>query len=577
MKAACDSELLRLYAERKQEAAFATLVRRHADLVYATAVRFVADRHLAQDVTQSVFVALAHNARRLATRTNLASWLYVTSRNLAAKSVRTEVRRRAREKAAVSSEPNASGSDRSWEQIDPHFDAALADLNEGDREALLLRFFENKTAREIGERLGSSEEAAQKKVTRALDRLRQSIARRGVALPAAVLGGAISSHAATAAPAGFSQTLASQALAKAAATPALTIFIQTAKLMGPIKFNSLATAAAVVACLSLGGAGFIAGRKGAEKHRKAVKWQSAIQEAPREIPASANPTFATGALASAPGVDTASRQSVTDIMSTAAMHFRATGTLPDAWAKGYVALQELRPEDLEAALRELASYRGEQHVFETLAPPLMGLWARRDGPAALGFAMANVGERSLAVTLEHVARGWATHDPAAALAWFQETAASGQRPIPDGSWQWIPKPIFSEWAARDPKAAFDGLSRLDFAQQDAARFGIAAAATEPETRPGILSALETLPDENLKRRVAETVAAQWARVEPQAAARWAERLAFDNPGDRMSVLAEIAEEWWPVDPDATGRWVLANAPAEFRDLVVSAIANRARR
>src|SRR5262245_55395489 len=110
----------------------------------------VGNTQLAEDVTQAVFLALAQSAHLLADRPSLAGWLHTTARNLAAKTVRSEVRRRAREQEAVtmnellSSAPNAV-----WEQIAPQLDEALGELPDGDREALLLRYFERKSAREM--------------------------------------------------------------------------------------------------------------------------------------------------------------------------------------------------------------------------------------------------------------------------------------------------------------------------------------------------------------------------------------------------------------------------------------------
>src|SRR5881394_1955654 len=97
-----DAELLRRYAEEESEEAFAALVQRHVNFVYACALRRVGgDTHLAEDVTQQVFTALARGARALVGREALSGWLYTTTRNASAQVVRTERRRQVRESAAL--------------------------------------------------------------------------------------------------------------------------------------------------------------------------------------------------------------------------------------------------------------------------------------------------------------------------------------------------------------------------------------------------------------------------------------------------------------------------------------------
>src|SRR5512138_1932602 len=141
-----DQQLLADYAERRVEAAFAELVRRHIDLVHSAALRMVRDSHLAEDVTQSAFIALAQNAGKLTDRAVLSGWLHGTAQNLAANAVRSDVRRRAREQeAAAMNELLSATPDASWEQIAPHLDAALGELSETDRDAVLLRYFEKKS------------------------------------------------------------------------------------------------------------------------------------------------------------------------------------------------------------------------------------------------------------------------------------------------------------------------------------------------------------------------------------------------------------------------------------------------
>src|SRR5207249_11759078 len=170
----------------------------------------VRDPHLAEDVAQGAFVALAQNARQLTDRPVLSGWLHRTAQNLAANTIRSDVRRRAREQEAVAMnelhEPDAV-----WEQIAPHLDNALGELSEADRDALLLRYFERKSAREMAQTLGTSEEAAQKRVSRAVERLREFFTKRGFTVGSSGLVVVISANAVQAAPVGLAVTISSAA------------------------------------------------------------------------------------------------------------------------------------------------------------------------------------------------------------------------------------------------------------------------------------------------------------------------------------------------------------------------------
>jgi RNA polymerase sigma factor (sigma-70 family) len=204
-----DQQLLRDYIEHRSEAAFAELTRRHLDLVHSAALRMVRDEHLARDVTQATFLALAQNAPSLMHRPVLSGWLHRTSRNLAAKIVRSDTRRRAREQEAVAMNNLHSDSDASWEEIAPHLDAALGKLNDPDRDTLLMRYFERKSASEIARTFGISDEAAQKRASRALERLRNALLARGVKTGAGMLAALLPANAVQTPPIGLATTLAS--------------------------------------------------------------------------------------------------------------------------------------------------------------------------------------------------------------------------------------------------------------------------------------------------------------------------------------------------------------------------------
>src|SRR6185503_9585830 len=169
-----DAQLLRDYAERADEQAFHQLVTRYTDLVYSAAVRQVNSPDLARDVAQSVFTDLARKSREVAEKAaneaSLAGWLFRSTRFAALNQLRTERQRLAHERQIMDQLDLTPESDYDWDRIRPVLDEAIADLNDADRDALLLRFFKNRDFRAIGETLGMSDDAAQKRVSRALDK-----------------------------------------------------------------------------------------------------------------------------------------------------------------------------------------------------------------------------------------------------------------------------------------------------------------------------------------------------------------------------------------------------------------------
>src|SRR5262245_31383033 len=215
-----DQILLHAYVHNRCEASFSELVHRHVDLVHSTALRIVRDTSLAEDVTQRVFLALAQHSVKLQERISLTGWLHETTRNVAINTVRSEERRRRREQEAASIKHlDVNDSETLWQQIAPHLDEALAQLSGLERDVLLWRYFERRTAEQIGERLGLSAEAAQKRVARSLDRLRGILAERGLAAPTASLAALVSTHAVQSAPVGLAATAIAAANAASVAVP----------------------------------------------------------------------------------------------------------------------------------------------------------------------------------------------------------------------------------------------------------------------------------------------------------------------------------------------------------------------
>lgn len=228
-----DAELLSAYANRQSEEAFGVLVERHVALVYCAALRQVQNPHLAEEATQATFTILAQKARQLDTRATLSGWLCLTAHFVARNALKAEFRRHYREQEALMHSLTNEHDADVWQQFAPLLDQAVAQLSEADRNAVVLRFYERKPLNEVGKILGIDPDTAQKRVSRALDKLRKFFAKRGVNSTTAVLAENISTYSVHAAPVALAKTVTAVVLAKGAAAsiPTLSLAKGSLKLM----------------------------------------------------------------------------------------------------------------------------------------------------------------------------------------------------------------------------------------------------------------------------------------------------------------------------------------------------------
>jgi len=219
-----DIELVREYATHQSEQAFETLISRHVNLVYSTALRQVRDPHLAEEITQAVFIILARKAGSLNAGTILPAWLYRTACYASADALKMQRRRQRHEhEAHMQSELQTTAPNPVWDLISPHLDEALMRLGEKDRQTVVLHFFERKTFTEVGSLLGTSEEGARKRANRALERLRRHLSRRGIVSTVGIIAVAIAANSVQAAPATLAKSVAIAAGAQGVAASASTV------------------------------------------------------------------------------------------------------------------------------------------------------------------------------------------------------------------------------------------------------------------------------------------------------------------------------------------------------------------
>jgi RNA polymerase sigma factor (sigma-70 family) len=255
-----DIALLREFVRNNSESAFAEIVSRHVNLVYSVALRQVRDTHLAEEITQAVFIILARKAGSLGDKIILSGWLCRTARYASANALTIQRRRQRREREAhMQSTLNEAASEsmheETWNQIAPMLEGAMEQLGQKDHDALVLRFFENKTFAEVGTTLGASEDAAKMRVNRALEKLRKFFTKRGVSSTTAIIAGTISANSVQAAPVGLAKTISVVVIAKGsiATTSTITLVKGTMKTMTWMKMK-FALGVGLVALIASGAA-----------------------------------------------------------------------------------------------------------------------------------------------------------------------------------------------------------------------------------------------------------------------------------------------------------------------------------
>ncbi|MEO6245667.1 MAG: sigma-70 family RNA polymerase sigma factor [Opitutaceae bacterium] len=351
-----DAHLLRQYVQTGAESAFAELVQRHLPLVYHAAARQLGlDDHLAADVSQGVFLLLAAKARSLVTHANLSGWLYATTRFKVAETLRTERRRRAREAAVLLMTENNQDptNPADWGQVRPVLDEALLELSATDREAVLLRFFEQRPFVEIASRLRVTDATAHKRVERALDKLREHLARRGLTSTAAALATLLSGHAAGAVPSGLA----------ASVTTAVVTSGLSATAVGAFSFMSTKIAVVTAAAVTLVVSGVVVREVNAERmlaaslHAQEAEnagWRSRFKAQPVRtaavapvMPAAPSPRPAAEPAATQPATQAGGLASVEESRA----FLRANPDVREAFSNYLRLTLEYRYADLIAALQ----------------------------------------------------------------------------------------------------------------------------------------------------------------------------------------------------------------------------------
>ncbi|MGZ4963031.1 MAG: RNA polymerase sigma factor [Limisphaerales bacterium] len=279
MQPKSDAQLLRDYAEHGEDAAFTALVQRYTSLVYSAALRQVESPDIAAEISQNVFVGLARGARTLApglaAEASLAGWLCRCTRNLSLNHRRDEFRRQTRERQAMEQFTSTPDDAPDWSRLHRVLDDAMSELAEADYDALVLRYYQNQDLKTVGAALGTSDDTAQKRVSRALDKLRDLLAQRGIRTTAGALSVTIAANSVQAAPLGLAAKISAAALTGTAATTAT--IIATTKTIAMTTFQKIAVTAALAATI---GAGIYEAKQAHDARNETARLQA--QQAPMQ-------------------------------------------------------------------------------------------------------------------------------------------------------------------------------------------------------------------------------------------------------------------------------------------------------
>jgi len=343
-----DMDLVREYARSGSEEAFATLVSRHVNLVNSVAVRQVHDIHLAEEITQAVFIILARKAGSLNSKTILSAWLCRTAQYAAADAVKIQRRRQKREQEMYMETDLNQDEPQSceWSEIAPVLDAAMAQLGEKDHSAIVLRFFEGKDLKQVGAALGVSENTAKSRVSRATEKLRKLFIKRGITLSAAAIAGAVSAHSVQAAQIGLATSVTVAALKGTnVTTSTLTIIKTTLKIMTWTKFKTAALGG-VIALLAIGAATIVI---------QTVIAQTSVGEAPPKTP-----TFALAGYAT----PEAAYKSMLWEMSTGNLERSLAACTPEQAKRLRSKLQGKSDDEIRRMLIEEANHRVDYQIAQ---------------------------------------------------------------------------------------------------------------------------------------------------------------------------------------------------------------------
>lgn len=425
-----DTQLLLAFCRDGSQEAFAVLARRYAGLLYHAALRQAGRPELAEEATQNALAILARKARTLSRLSSLASWLHRTVSFEAARLRRRERRYEQRMKQlqddSLTGRDDAAGIPGEWNL---HVDQALQQLPEADRELMMLRFFEGRTFEEIAQQCGGQAAAWRQRGTRALERLRRQLHRRGVVVPVTALAAALTASLTQTAPAGFVATLAKSSLTTAARSLPWSSLITHALHTMNAKQTGIAAAIVITLLTPLGfQAAAIHHSKqdlAALEARATALRASGLRDWSNE-PGAAGSLLSRAARARTADTQKQSGGDKIDLHELARLAAEGRNADPLRLLKLRAILASLNPAEIAGLLSDAQKLDFPPNHRRMLYERLLSALAEEDPVLATTTGMQLVasltGNDATLLwmnPLPNCLREWAEKDPAAARAWFQ--------------------------------------------------------------------------------------------------------------------------------------------------------------
>ena len=569
-----DHLLIAEFNARRSEEAFGALVRMHVDLVFATALRQVGDRGLAEEISQNVFIELAQSAGKLGRHPTISGWLHRTTLNKARERLRSELRRQHREQAAVNLELAKAEGESVWAALVPMLDEALLELRERDRLAVIMHFMEGQTFREIGSLLGVGEDAARKRVNGCLEELAKFFRQRGFVAPAFATGASLFTLSAHAAPAGLatSATTAGLAAAKAAGTSTLALY----KLMASTK---LKIAAGIIIAAGVGTTILLEHQAqtrlrddNAALHQQVETLAGDNQRLISQANQLRSQNTDEGKVDSKP-----KRLSLVEIPAAIRAALKKPLSQHAAAFRGIVGAVD--PTDFSQIVKMLETFPNFE-AKTTLRTLFLARWTETDAQAALAAAQSTADAQNRQKAVLAVAKSWAKNDFDASLTWAQQLPASQDSSeilqnviatlaetdpqkaatlaleMPGRSRMVTARQVAEQWVQRDPDGLMAWLAGLPpgyVRTEVLTDISRSLAQANPQKAAELLGSLPP----SRRTHFLDDIASSWAQDDLAGALDWAERL---EGKERKFALISICQQWAETDPKAAAVYIQKTRP-----------------